>query len=102
MPETPEQLMRSRYTAYAIGEVEYLQKTLWPARQKKLDMNEISNWVEQTTWVGLQIHETTEEALKGTVHFTARYLLNGSLEAQNENSLFKKKAGRWYYVKPVE
>ena len=43
----------------------------------------------------------TIDDTKGTVTFTARSMVNGTPHTQTENSLFKKKAGRWYYVSEV-
>ncbi|MTI18325.1 zinc chelation protein SecC [Rhodobacteraceae bacterium RKSG542] len=104
LPATPQQLMRSRYSAYATKNIAYLKETLWPAHQKKFDTEGVILWANESQWLSLEIHSADgaePDAVKGTVHFTAKYLASGQFGAQEELSLFKKKQGRWYYVKPL-
>jgi len=54
--------------------------------------------------LGLEIEATeagTENDTKGTVTFTAKSMMNGTLNEQHEKSIFKKKNGQWFYVKPI-
>lgn len=53
--QSAEQLMRSRYSAFAIGEVAYIVATTLPAQQAWLDAEAIGNWSRQNEWLGLQI-----------------------------------------------
>ena len=104
VPPTAEKLMRSRYSAFVKGETEYLFETTWPARRKNLTPKSYSDRADNTIWLGLQIHNAEnglESDTRGTVTFTAKAMINGQVVDQREKSLFKKKAGRWYYVKPV-
>lgn len=103
-PETAEQLMRSRYSAFVKGEIDYLRETLWPPYQKKFDSASYAQRSKESLWLGLEILESVNgqsSDSKGTVHFIAKSMVNGAIDSQEENSLFKKKAGRWYYVSPV-
>ncbi len=104
-PERAEQLMRSRFTAYAIGEIDYLRDSLLPREQKTFDYAAVAAWAAANHWTRLEIHHCDKgEAgdLRGYVLFTAHYLSMGQLHAHRELSLFRKKSGRWYYVKALE
>jgi SEC-C motif-containing protein len=97
--------MRSRYSAFAKSEIAYLKQTTWPPYQKHFDEAGYLTRAQTSIWLGLEILDTedgTESDAKGTVTFTAKSMLNGELNEQHEKSLFKKKSGRWYYVKAVE
>ncbi len=105
LPETAEQLMRSRYSAYATKSIQYLKDTLWPRYQKAFNLIEVTEYAAQTQWIGLEILETNKGQAgdaKGSVLFCAKYLAHGRLGQQTELSLFKKRQGRWYYVEPME
>nr|WP_198151296.1 YchJ family metal-binding protein [Kibdelosporangium sp. MJ126-NF4] len=93
---TAEALMRSRYSAYALGKRDYLLRT-WHSttRPKRLDFD------PGLRWTGLEIVGTTGGSpfhTVGTVEFTARYEQNGRAEAMHENSSFAREDGQWVYV----
>jgi SEC-C motif-containing protein len=93
---TPEALMRSRYSAYALGKEAYLLST-WHAstRPTALDLD----GQPAPKWIGrrVQRHEQQDEN-HAIVEFIARYKLNGRAYKMQENSRFVKENGRWYYV----
>jgi len=102
---TAEALMRSRYSAFAKRDIAYLKATTWPARQKYFDEVGYLDRATNSIWLGLTIHETEagkEEDKSGTVTFTAKSMISGNLTEQHEKSLFKRKDGQWYYVKPLK
>lgn len=104
LPETAEQLMRSRYSAFALQKIDYLRDSLWPKYQPGFDAFATAKWAADNHWVGLKIVTTVKGDAKdrqGTVLFEARYLSSGKLHTHRENSLFKKKSGRWYYLEAV-
>lgn len=101
LPETAEQLMRSRYTAYARRDIPYLKETLWPKFQKGLDTAGLASWAATKQWVGLKILKTGAGGPSdklGMVLFVARSLEGGNIQEHREYSLFRKKNKRWYYV----
>ncbi|MEO1066230.1 MAG: YchJ family metal-binding protein [Pseudomonadota bacterium] len=103
LPDTAEQLMRSRYTAFVKSEIDYLKDTTWPKFQKDFDVDGYRRRAQESLWLGLVIHETDAggaDTTRGTVAFTAHSMVNGAKNAQQEVSLFRKKAGRWYYWGP--
>jgi SEC-C motif-containing protein len=86
--------MRSRYSAFAVGDVAYLQATWHPStRPKRLDLD------PQVRWTGLEILYAQGGPFdtKGTVEFRANHV-GGS---QHERSDFVREAGRWFYVDGV-
>lgn len=104
LPETAEQVMRSRYSAFVQEKISYLKDTLWPKFQRDFDEKSYRLRAVNSTWLSLEIIDKEEgqaSDTKGTVTFIATSLENGAIKKQQEKSLFKKKAGRWYYVEPM-
>ncbi len=101
LPATAEQLMRSRYSAYATVNVDYLHETLHPQHRQDHDVNAARRWAEQSDWLGLQILNTEKgdaDDSDGIVEFTASYREKGAVRHLHEISRFEKVDGRWYYV----
>ncbi|MEM7216311.1 MAG: YchJ family metal-binding protein [Pseudomonadota bacterium] len=102
--QTAELLMRSRYSAFVKQEIAYLKETTWPANQKHFDEAGYRERAANSIWLGLTIRETdagTVQDSRGTVRFTAKSMMGEHFSEQTENSLFRKKNGRWYYVKAL-
>lgn len=99
-----ETLMRSRYSAYALGRIDYLQATTLPAQQAGLDLRAMQSWSAGSTWLGLEVESSQvlggqpEHAL---VTFTARWHDGSGEHAQHERSAFVQHAGRWYFIDPT-
>ncbi|MCB8888378.1 YchJ family protein [Halomonas malpeensis] len=90
---TPEALMRSRYTAFALDLVDYLRATWHPSTRPQTLAPDPS-----TQWKRLSIENAPKpEGGRGTVHFTA-YFFEGGWHALEEVSRFVFEAGRWYYL----
>ena len=96
---TAEQLMRSRYSAFAVGDPAYLLATWHSAtRPRTLDLD------PDVRWTGLEVLDTTGGGLlaaEGTVEFRASYVRGGASGAQHENSRFVRDGGRWVYLDGV-
>jgi SEC-C motif-containing protein len=94
--------MRSRYTAYARGDAEYLMGTLAPEARQGSSRKETERWARESEWLGLEILAAeaggpSDE--RGVVEFRARYRTGSSGEViHHERSRFKRREGRWYYV----
>ena len=104
LPQTAEELMRSRYSAFAKTKTSYLKDTYWPKFQRNFDEASYHARAINATWLGLEIVEIENGGptdTKGTVTFVATSMTHGSITKQREKSLFKKKADRWYYVEPI-
>jgi SEC-C motif-containing protein len=93
LPENAEQLMRSRYSAYALGELDYL-KASWHADFLPADL--VID--ERIGWLGLTIISSNQLGCQATVEFEARLLLDGRVDAMHENSNFVSVGGRWLYT----
>lgn len=89
---TAETLMRSRYTAYALMDETYLQKTWHPSTcPDPLICQEVN-------WIGLTVLAHHQEATTATVEFVAKYKMNGRAEKMHELSRFVLEEGQWLYV----
>jgi SEC-C motif domain protein len=100
--DTAEALMRARYTAYSLKQMEFIEKTHDPATKAETDMEANRQWAESTTWKGLEILETTQGGVSdevGTVEFKATYETKSEEGPQihHERSEFCKKNGIWYF-----
>jgi SEC-C motif-containing protein len=98
---TAEALMRSRYTAYVRGEIDYLVETHDPTTRGSLDREAMTAWSRDTEWLGLEIVATeygSATDARGVVEFIARGKTKGKPFAQRERSRFRKVDGRWVYV----
>jgi SEC-C motif domain protein len=96
---TAEQLMRSRYSAFAVGDPAYLLAT-WHSRTRPrtVDLD------PSVRWVGLEVLATTGGGLlaaEGTVEFRAHHVADGVRGAQHENSRFVREGGQWRYLDGV-
>ena len=99
--ETAEQLMRSRYSAFARGEVDYLLQTHDQSQSRRA----LRQACRQTQWLGLSILAVDgggADDREGTVRFEARHRRGVFVET----SLFQRRggalAGEWLYVRAIE
>ena len=99
-PPTALQLMRSRYSAYALVKTSYLVDTVVNAQQKDHPPASLERFARSSDWRRLDILDTDAgqpEDERGVVEFQAWYLANGRLECIRERSLFFVEDGRWKY-----
>jgi len=93
--KTAEALMRSRYSAYAIHNVDYLIATTHPSQRANYSKEEITFWATSNQWQRLEIVAVTPT----TVTFKAYYLdSNKQLQVHHEHSRFVFENGEWFYV----
>ncbi|BAX82179.1 YchJ family protein [Labilibaculum antarcticum] len=98
---TAEELMRSRYSAFVLADIDYILKTYasdkCPADQKE----EILNWAKSVEWLGLEIissEKGSETDSIGWVEFKASFKEDGQKQVMHERSLFKLESEAWVYV----
>lgn len=94
--ETAEQLMRSRYSAYAAGMLDYVWQT-WHPRTRPTELTAATG----LTWTGLEIVATLDGRAGdefGEVEFRAHYRQDQRSETLHERSRFAVRARRWFYV----
>lgn len=101
---TAEALMRSRYTAFAKGELDHVEKTHHASTRKDLDMEGVRSWASQSEWLGLEIRETDkglEKDTAGKVEFKCKFIFNGAEQTHHELSTFEKVGDEWFFVDGV-
>jgi len=88
--------MRSRYSAYAVGELDHVFRTWHPrTRPERIEPD------PALTWTGLRILDVVDGGLgdeTGEVEFEAAYERGGSPGRRRERSRFERRRGRWVYV----
>jgi SEC-C motif-containing protein len=101
VPETAEQLMRSRYCAFLLEDSDYLLHT-WHHDERPT----VLNFESDIKWLGLKVKETkagTKHDSEGWVHFIARYRQQGKGSRIDEYSYFTKQQVNgqlmWQYVR---
>jgi SEC-C motif-containing protein len=96
---TAEQLMRARYSAFALGDPAFLLAS-WHSttRPAAIDLD------PRIRWIGLEVLATTGGSLlaaEGTVEFRAHSVVDGAAGTQHENSRFVREDGQWRYLDGV-
>ena len=107
---TAEKLMRSRYTAFTRGNVNYLLATRHPQKRSEDSREKLQQTIDHCHFFKLEIIDTQKGCTpetEGEVTFVAHYRTSGVTEASgsisentgqlSERSRFLKEGGRWYY-----
>lgn len=99
---TAESLMRSRYSAYVVKNIDYIDETQIMLENENFDKAEALKWAESSEWMGLEIKKTQKGEANdntGTVEFVALYKdkASGTELRHHETSLFQKKDGAWKF-----
>jgi len=100
-PETAEQLMRSRYSAYFFRLVDYLVETTHPDTRSPNLQRELEGTVHNANWSGLTIVNTAKggkDDKTGKVEFVADYYFQSEPYELHEVSRFKRYKGNWKYL----
>jgi len=84
--------MRSRYSAYAIGLIDYLLAT-WHLSTAPGELE-----LSPVKWIGLEVLHAEQAGDAGVVEFVARCRVNGRAQRMHEISSFVRQGGRWYYI----
>jgi SEC-C motif domain protein len=88
--------MRSRYSAFALGDVAYLLAS-WHPSTRPSDLTPD----DDVTWRRLQIVDAVAggpDATEGVVEFRASYRTPTGAGLLHERSRFVREDGRWFYV----
>lgn len=95
LPSSPEELMRSRYSAYKIKDIDYLVATTHPDYRKYYSRKSIAKWANSVEFLKLTIVDASEDRVKFIAIFRDEM---GNLQEHREDSLFKFEDGKWYYL----
>jgi SEC-C motif domain protein len=94
--ENAEQLMRSRYSAFCLGLVDYLLATLHPSQHQTGEREALQQSITQTHWLGLKLLDHKQTGDLAEVEFAAFYT-DDPFGQLHERSHFVCEAGRWLY-----
>ncbi len=102
LPQTAEQLMRSRYTAFAKQNANYLFATVLPSKRERDELKSLQKSFRGIRWVKLEVIGTEKGGpgdTTGTVEFRAHFApaAGGEGGTLHERSTFVKQGDRWYY-----
>lgn len=92
--ETPEELMRARYSAFARRDAAFLRSS-WAPETRPAVLGDLAG----RAWLGLTVEaHGLDGPDAGFVQFTARYREGGRERALKERSRFRREGGVWLYV----
>ncbi len=103
LPKTALTLMKSRYSAYAIGNSKYIMDTTHMlnteySEDKKTWEENIQNFIKDSNFKALEILEFEDSTPESYVTFKAYIDINGVDSTFTEKSKFIKENGKWFYV----
>ncbi|WP_100641135.1 YchJ family protein [Alteromonas facilis] len=95
---TPEALMRSRYTAYAVKQYDYILETYVASTRPSISPEELGADNTNTLWLTLEITDSELSPEYGYVSFRAFYKDKAHAYCLAEKSRFVKQDEEWFYV----
>lgn len=101
LAKVPEDLMRSRYSAFVLANGEYLFQSHHVSKRSVQEKEESQAWAKTVKWIALEVIEASpvsESDLEGYVEFKAHFKAGLFKKCIHEKSRFKKENGLWYYV----
>ena len=96
--ETPEQLMRSRFTAYAQKNAKYIYQTYASEKQAENPVKEIKEFATSCRFISLSVIDTNNDGDRGVVEFKANYFYQNLYCELHERSQFIKEQDQWRYL----
>lgn len=101
--QTAEQLMKSRYSAFAKQEIAYIVATTALGQQQALDVQAIAAWSKSNQWLKLEVVQAKEKLDKNhaQVEFKAHFHDCQQTQIHHEVSHFVYHVGQWYFLDPT-
>lgn len=99
--QTAEQLMRARYSAYVLAQMDFIFASTHPNHRQGYDHAGTKEWAETAEWLGLEILSTSQGGAndsRGVVEFIARFKESDQLREHHEEGQFKRTDGQWYFT----
>lgn len=100
-PDDVVTLMRARYTAHVVGEIDFIVATHHPATRNEVDENATARWAAESDWLGLDIRGSEQGGPSdehGKVEFVARYRDSARRRhTHHERAIFERYHGQWYF-----
>ena len=94
---TSLQLMKSRYSAFALKLMDYIKQTHDPQTRKDFNPEEAREWAHIVTFTQLEILNFEESGNKGFVEFKAHFQNSEGTHIHHEKSVFRRQNEIWYY-----
>jgi SEC-C motif-containing protein len=98
---TAEALMRARYTSYATGKIDFIEKTHAPESRADFDRKASEKWAKDSTWRGLAVVATKDGGPNdktGIVSFIAGFSQGDKDYEHHEIATFRKEGANWLFV----
>ena len=103
IPTTPEALIRSRFVAYTMGNISYIQQTMRGRAAINFNASSAEHWAKRVIWIKLDVvHAKLENHNKAYVEFIATMVDHNYLSILHEKSEFSYEDEQWYYVDGVQ
>lgn len=93
-PTSAEELMRSRYSAYCLADVQYIFDTYASSKQKDNSLTAIAAFAQACQFIKLEVLDSETDM----VEFKAHYIQDEQYYVLHERSNFSLEAGHWRYV----
>ena len=97
---TAVSLMRSRYTAHVMGNIDHIERTYAPEKRNENYRANVKQTIENTMWLGLEILNAKDgqaDDQTGQVEYAYRYSRNGQTYLRQELGDFIRRDGAWLY-----
>lgn len=103
LAQTAEQLMRSRYSAFALQQIDYILQTTALGQQSALDRAAIADWSQSNQWLKLEVvrHQPKLDKTHALVEFKAHYHDGTQAHIHHEVSHFVLHQQQWYFLDPT-
>ncbi|NMM40253.1 YchJ family protein [Pseudoalteromonas arctica] len=95
---TAEQLMRSRYVAYALKNAKYIYQTYAQEKQAENPVKEIADFANSCRFIKLAVINTEQQQSNAEVEFCVSYFYQSLFCQLHERSSFIKEDGQWRYL----
>ena len=98
---TATELMRARYSAYAVGDVKFLYDSSGPEVRAEFNEDTTREWSKSATWEGLEVLSSEKggpDDEDGYVSFIAHYTSGENVCEHRETSYFKRLDGEWRFI----
>jgi SEC-C motif-containing protein len=87
---TPEALLRSRYSAFAKHEIDYILKTHHSETIQQIKRDEVEEWAKNSQWLGLTLLDKKDDPIAPIIAMHVRYEEKGKIQDHYEKSIFKQ------------
>ncbi|HMR06362.1 MAG TPA: YchJ family metal-binding protein [Polyangiaceae bacterium] len=101
LAKTAEELMRARYAAYALEEVDFIMESHTEEAGADVDRESTAQWSKQSEWLSLEVLATEgggEGDSEGTVEFLAKYKVKNVVVEHRERATFEKHGDKWLFA----